>query len=117
VALRASGVREVVKDNQTGYMLPPGSTVPHFARQLGRLSADPKLRRKFSEAAQQAATEFSRENCAKRALAFYEEIRKNTRRERLLASQHPWVMIQERLGVEWNILTRNARALSTALAS
>ena len=117
VAMRASGVREVVKNGVTGFMLPPEASAANFARQVGRIHADPALRRQLSKAAQKTAADFSRENCAKRALAFYEEVRKNTRRERLLASQHPWLMIQERIGVEWNLLARNARALSTALAS
>jgi 1,2-diacylglycerol 3-alpha-glucosyltransferase len=117
VALRASGVREVLQDGATGFMLPPEATPAQFARQLARLHDDPALRRKFSEAARQAAAEFSREKCAQRALDFYAEIRRSTRRERLLTAQHPWLMIQERLGVEWNLLARNARALGTALAS
>jgi 1,2-diacylglycerol 3-alpha-glucosyltransferase len=117
VALRASGVREVVQDGKTGFMLAPESSPAHFARHLGRLRTDAALRAQFSAAAQKGAQEFSRENCARRALAFYEQVRRSTRRERLIAAQHPWVMIQERLGVEWNLLARNARALSTALAS
>lgn len=117
VALRASGVREVVQDNRTGFMLAPEATPPHFARQLAKLHADQGLRREFSRAAQTRAAEFSRENCARRALAFYEDVRRSTRRERLFTATHPWQLIQERLGVEWNILTRNARALSTALAA
>lgn len=117
VALRASGVREVVRDGKTGFMLPPECTPPHFARQLARLHGDAALRKEFSRAAQAGAEDFSRENCAKRALAFYEQVRRSTRRDRLLTAQHPWLLLQERLGVEWNLLARNARALSTALAS
>jgi 1,2-diacylglycerol 3-alpha-glucosyltransferase len=117
VALRASGVREVVQDGRTGFMLAPGSSPAVFAQQLARLRTDAALRKQFSQAAQAGAQQFSRENCAKQALEFYEEIRRNTRRDRLLNAQHPWLMIQERLGVEWNLLARNARALSTALAS
>jgi glycosyltransferase involved in cell wall biosynthesis len=117
VALKASGVREVVRDGKTGFMLAPEATPAHFARQLAKLHGDTALRKEFSRAAQATAAEFSRENCAKRALQFYENVRRNTRRERLLAAQHPWILLQERLGVEWNLLARNARALTTALAS
>ncbi len=117
VALRASGVREVVKNGETGFMLAPEAGTANFARQIGKLHAEPALRRRQSQAARKTGAEFSRANCAKRALDFYEAIRKQTRRERLLATQHPWLMIQERIGVEWNLLARNARALGTALAS
>ena len=71
----------------------------------------------YRRAALAMAAGFSREHCAKQALAFYEEIRKATRRERLLTAQSTWLTLQERLGVEWDLLSRNARALGTALAS
>ena len=69
VALRASGVREVVNDGRTGFMLAPNTAPAKFARQIGRLHADKVLRRKFSAAARAAAENFSREHCAKQALA------------------------------------------------
>ncbi|MDB6115306.1 MAG: glycosyl transferase group 1, partial [Lacunisphaera sp.] len=117
VALRASGVREVVRPGENGFLLPAGASPAEFARQLGRLAGDPKLVRRFSAAAIATAEDFSRARCAKLALEFYEKIRHATRRERLLASKSTWVMIQERIGVEWDILARNARALGTAMAS
>lgn len=117
VALRASGVREVVRDGQTGFLLPSNTAPGAFAKQLARLHAERALRRQFSRAASATAVNFSREHCAREALAFYEEIRRNTRRERLQLQHHPWLMLQERIGVEWNLLARNARALGTALAS
>jgi len=117
VALRASGVREVVRHGENGFLLPADTAPVAFARHLERLQADRKLRLKFKPAALSTAADFSREHCAKLALAFYEEVRRATRRERLLTSQHPWLALQHRLGVEWDLLSRNARALSTALAS
>jgi len=117
IALRASGVREVVAPGENGFLLPATAKPPEFARQLATIAADRKALKQFSRAATATAGDFSREHCARQALAFYEEIRRATRRERLLTRQSPWLAIQERLGVEWDLLSRNARALTTALAS
>jgi 1,2-diacylglycerol 3-alpha-glucosyltransferase len=117
VALRASGVREVVRSGENGIMVPANASTVEFARQLGRLAGNAKQLQSFQRAALATAGEFSRERCAEQALAFYEEIRKATRRERLLTAQSSWLTLQERIAVEWDLLSRNARALSTALAS
>lgn len=117
VAVRASGVREVVRPGANGLLVAANASPAEFARQLGRLAGNKKQLQAFQRAALATAAEFSREHCAEQALAFYEEIRKATRRERLLTSQSTWLTLQERLGVEWDLLSRNARALTTALAS
>lgn len=117
VALRAPGVREVVRPEINGFLLPTEAPPAAFARALAKLTADRRLKTAFSAAAISTAAEFSRERCAKMALSFYADIQRSTRRERLLARQNVWVALQERLGVEWDLFSRNARALSTALAS
>jgi glycosyltransferase involved in cell wall biosynthesis len=117
VALRASGVREVVQPGVNGLLLPAEASPAEFARALGRLAAGRRLLSAFRRAAIATAAEFSRERCAQRALSFYADIQRATRRKRMIASQNMWVVLQERLGIEWNLLSRNARALSTALAS
>jgi 1,2-diacylglycerol 3-alpha-glucosyltransferase len=117
VAVRASGVREVVRPGENGIMVPPNASTAIFARQLERLAGNAKQLQSFQRAALATAAGFSREECAKQALDFYEEIRKATRRERRLTAQSSWLTLQERISVEWDLLSRNARALSTALAS
>jgi 1,2-diacylglycerol 3-alpha-glucosyltransferase len=117
VAVRASGVREVVRSGENGIMVAADAPAAEFARQLGRLAGNVRQRRAFRRAALATAAGFSREHCAEQALAFYQEIRKATRRERLLTAHSTWLTLQERLGVEWDLLSRNARALTTALAS
>ena len=117
VALQASGVREVVAQGKNGFLLPPTASAAKFAQQLQRLAANPKQLAQFSAAAVKTAEDFSRERCAQRAIDFYERIRRETRRERLQTSQSPWLAITERIGVEWEILSRNAHAIKTAIAS
>jgi glycosyltransferase involved in cell wall biosynthesis len=117
VALQASGVREVVVPGRNGWLLPPATRPAAFAARLQRLALNPKQRRQFGAAAIATADTFSRAHCAERALAFYERIRRETRRERLETARNPWLALTERIGIEWELLSRNARALSTAMAS
>ncbi|HWA28750.1 MAG TPA: glycosyltransferase [Lacunisphaera sp.] len=117
VALRASGVREVVRPDANGLLLPAEAPVAEFARSLTELAGQRRRLAAFSRAAKATAAEFSRERCARQALDFYTEIQRATRRERLIAGQSMWTILQDRLAVEWDLLARNARALTTALAS
>lgn len=117
VALRAPGVREVVRPDTNGILLPPDAPAAEFARALARLAGARETMTRFSRAATSTAAEFSQERCAQQALSFYAEIRRSTRPERRLARENIWVALQERLGIEWDLISRNARALTTALAS
>lgn len=117
VALRASGVREVVDDATNGFLLPPTAPASEFARRLDRLAGNAKLLQQFSKAATATSADYAREHCARQAIEFYEKTRRATRRERLLTAQSPWLSLTERIGVEWEIISRNARAIGTALAS
>ncbi|MBI2510669.1 MAG: glycosyltransferase [Opitutae bacterium] len=117
VALRGSGVREVVRHDQNGYLLPAGTRPAVFATHLARLRADPRLRRRFAGAARATADSLSRRHCAEQALGFYEHVRALTRRERLVTDRSPWGTLLRRVGVEWEIVARNARTVADALAS
>ena len=115
VALNASGVREVMRDQANGFMLEKSATPRRFADQLGKLARDPKRLKAFSAEARRTAETFSREHCADLALAFYEEIRRLTRRERLMIERSPWGTLLERVGVEWNLLAEKAQAVVQAV--
>ena len=115
VALNASGVREVMRHGKNGFMLPARATVKTFAAHLARLHADPKLRRAFSKEARRTAEEFSKENCADLALAFYDEVRKSTRRERLITQQNPWGAFLERVSIEWSLLSKKVAVVAQAV--
>jgi 1,2-diacylglycerol 3-alpha-glucosyltransferase len=117
VALNASGVREVMRHEKNGFMLPARTPAKTFAAHLAKLHADLKLRRAFSKEARRTAEDFSREHCAELALAFYEDIRKATRRERLITQQNPWGSFLERLGVEWNLIAKKVQALTSAVVA
>lgn len=115
VALNASGVREVIRHGKNGFMLPARSPAKTFAAHLARLHAEPKLRRAFSREARRTAQEFSREHCAGLALAFYEDIRKATRRDRLITQQNPWGAFLERLSMEWALFSKKVQVITHAV--
>lgn len=117
VALRASGVREVVRHDHNGYLLPPGTRPAVFAGHVARLRADARQRRRFAVAARATADGLSRRHCAEQALAFYEHVRALTRRERLTTDRSPWGKLLRRIGIEWEIVARNARTFADALAT
>jgi 1,2-diacylglycerol 3-alpha-glucosyltransferase len=115
VALNASGVREVMRHGKNGFMLPARATAKTFAAHLARLQAEPKLRRAFSKEARRTAENFSREHCAELALTFYEDIRKATRRERLITQQNPWGAFLDRVSLEWSLLAKKVAVVAQAV--
>jgi len=117
VALNASGVREVMRHEENGFMLPARSSSKTFAAHLAILSAEPLLRRAFSRQARRTAENYSREHCAGLALTFYEDIRKATRRERLITQQNPWGSFLDRLDVEWKLVAEKVQAITHALVA
>jgi len=117
VALDAPGVREVVRNRQNGFLLPEKATEKRFADQLVRLHAGQPARLAMANAARETANHFSREHCADLALAFYDEVRRATRRERLLTERSPWGHLLERVSVEWNLLAQKAQVLVQAVIS
>ncbi|WP_438483430.1 glycosyltransferase [Oleiharenicola lentus] len=117
VALNASGVREVVQHGVNGYLLPERTPSRTFAAHIIKLHGNRTLLKKFSKAASKTSLNFSREHCAELALAFYEKIRQDTRRQRLVDHLTPLGTVMNRISIEWEILARNARTLTTAIAS
>jgi 1,2-diacylglycerol 3-alpha-glucosyltransferase len=115
VALNASGVREVVRDDVNGFMLPADATPEQFAAALSRITSSSELRARLSAGAQNTAKEFSRERSAQRALAFYEEVRRATRARRLLHHLHPWAALVKRLGLEWDLLSSRTQTVAAAV--
>jgi 1,2-diacylglycerol 3-alpha-glucosyltransferase len=115
VALNASGVREVMRDRLNGYMLEKGASARRFADHLTKLYTDPKRLEAFAEEARKTAVLFSRERCADLALDFYNDVRRLTRRERLMIERSPWGTLLERIGVEWNLLAEKAQSVVQAV--
>ncbi|WP_414661589.1 glycosyltransferase [Horticoccus sp. 23ND18S-11] len=114
VALNASGVREVVKDGENGFLLPASASAADFAAALERCAV-PATRHKLAAAAQATSKLFSREESARRALEFYDEMRKATRARRLLHHLNPWTALVQRLGLEWDLLSTRTQTVAAAV--
>lgn len=115
VALNASGVREVMRDGQNGFMLPARAPAERFAAELARLRDNKGLRAACQCEASATAALFSRERSATLALEFYEEIRRATRRERLEITRTPWGTLMHRLEVEWDLISTRTQAIASAV--
>jgi 1,2-diacylglycerol 3-alpha-glucosyltransferase len=115
VALNASGVREVMRHEENGLMLPTDAPPEEFAKALAGLAGNADLQKKFSAGASASAAEFSRERCAGRVLAFYDEMRRATRARRLTNHFHPWTALVQRLGLEWDLLSVHTQTVAAAV--
>ena len=115
VALNASGVREVVRDGVNGFLLPATATPAEFAAATARVAGDVAMRRQFAAGAHETAKDFSREQSARRALAFYDEVRRATRARRLFHHLHPWAALIKRLGLEWDLLSTRTQTVAAAV--
>jgi glycosyltransferase involved in cell wall biosynthesis len=115
VALNASGVREVMRDRKNGFMLEKSASPRRFADQLSKLEREPSRLQEYGAEASRTAELFSRERCADLALEFYGEVRRMTRRDRLMIERSPWGTLLERINVEWNLLAEKAQAVVDAM--
>ncbi len=112
VALRASGVADVVRDGVNGRLL-EGEDVEAFAaalegiRSLGMLS-----RAALRKRARSTAESLSDEACARKALALY----RAARRESKAAHEHEtaWDEFMKIVGAEWNLLANLGHAAGEA---
>jgi len=114
VALNASGVREVVTDGENGVLLPASASPARFAAALTACNRRPE-RERLSRGAQATAVRFSREESARQALAFYDEIRRATRARRLHHQLSPWTALLQRLGLEWDLLAMHTQSVASAV--
>ena len=58
---------------------------------------------------------FSREQSAKKALAFYDETRRATRARRLMNHLSPWAALLKRIGLEWDLLSTRTQTVAAAV--
>lgn len=115
VALSAPGVREVVKTGENGFLLPARTKPADFAKHLAKLADDRALHDRMQQAARTTAESFSKENCAMKALGFYEEIRRATRRRRLYTGISGWRAFLQRVNIEWDLLAQKAQTVINAV--
>jgi glycosyltransferase involved in cell wall biosynthesis len=73
VASRIGGIPEIVRDGETGFLVPPGDPMA-FAEAIDRILYDPALWREFSlRARERIVLEFDLERCVAHHLELYEK--------------------------------------------
>jgi 1,2-diacylglycerol 3-alpha-glucosyltransferase len=117
VALDASGVREVVRHERNGLLLPAETPAAEFARGIESLRANPDFRRRLRESARRTALHYARERCAGKALGFYEEIRAHTRLRRQQEREDVFAAFKKRLEIEWDLVSEKTQSLINAIFS
>jgi glycosyltransferase involved in cell wall biosynthesis len=117
VALNASGIREVVQNKKNGFLLNARASEEDFAACLGRIKKGTKLRERLKAGAHRTAQHFSKERSAKKALAFYEKIRKQTRHQRRIEKEEVWANLVMRIEVEWKLISDKAQCAINAMTS
>lgn len=115
VALDASGVREVVRDQENGFLLAAGASEKAFAERLWALSVDTDLRRRLSRGAVATAQGLSREASAQRALSLYQETLGRIPRRRTAYWEDLWDGLRHRLRLEWELFAEKAESAMGAL--
>jgi hypothetical protein len=116
VAVDASGVREVVRDQQNGRLL-SDEDVDEFAAALEWIaSLSPQTRRVLENGVAKTAAAFSMSRTAERTLALYQSlIGVEPRRKEIDTSL--WASTRRRIEEEWKILGNIAHALGDAVLS
>ena len=117
VALNASGVREVVRDGKNGFLLDAKAGEEEFAACLSKIKTEAKFRKELEAGARRTAKNFSKEQSAKKALEFYEEIRQQTRKQRHLEKDDLWANLMKRIEVEWKLISDKAECAINALTA
>lgn len=103
VAVKATGVVDILRDGQNGYLLERES-VEEFAVALNRFARlTGEQRQRMRQKARSTAAEFSMERCASRALAVYRRVLKN-RRERKPFARSAWARALRWTGGELSLV-------------
>jgi phosphatidylinositol alpha-mannosyltransferase len=80
VASDIAGYREVLKDGEEGFLVPPGDEFA-LADALIRLLNDPSLRKEMGRRGQEKANAYSWERVAGRVLDYYQELRRKRKED------------------------------------
>lgn len=115
VALDAPGVREVVRENENGRLLPIEDAV-EFASALAAIEGTTSAERQRLVAGARATSErFSIGRTAEKALAIYERLL-GTQRHRDKVHYDSWMVALRLIEAEWNVISGLAEAAGRALA-
>lgn len=117
VALDASGVREVVRDERNGFLLRSDATESEFASRLNDLERDQSLRERCASEARQTAALFSYSEIGDKALALYRRVLRKTSRARGALEDDQFKSLLKRIEVEWTLASEKAGAVLRAFTA
>jgi 1,2-diacylglycerol 3-alpha-glucosyltransferase len=114
VALDAPGAREVVKDGVNGRLLSEEDEKVFAEALLWAARRPSGFRKRLQRAARATAARFSMEKCARRALRFYEALRKKKLLVRRNLSESVWENARRWFEAEWELVSNMADAATAA---
>ncbi len=113
IALDASGVREVVRDNHNGRLLPEDATSRLFAQAVSDYIENKENAHSWKKAALSTAHDFSRDASTERLITMYRNLlRKGSQKE--VADKDildPWDKLLLSLKTEWTLLSEKAEVI------
>lgn len=112
VALDGPGVRDVVRDDSNGRLLPAGADPDAFAAALGE-GADPGRHARWRGAARATADAFDRRRCAARVLELYRSLQPSGRHDD--ADWTWWDRLLGRIEAEWELISSKAESATGSL--
>jgi 1,2-diacylglycerol 3-alpha-glucosyltransferase len=113
VAVRASGVSDVVEDGRNGRILPANATVNQFSTAIANAFAARKIA-SWRPKTLQTAEQFSRENCTTRLLELYETVIREGNGTR--AAMDMLDVIRKNLKAEWELIQEKTAAMRQSMS-
>jgi len=115
VALKASGVMEVIENGVNGFMVETEETEVFTSVIKEYASLPPEKHIKFKTAARETAKKYSMKKCARMALELYQLLLRGKDRKKHLHDETVWDKARRQLGTEWNLMTNLATAAGEAI--
>jgi glycosyltransferase involved in cell wall biosynthesis len=114
IALDAPGVREVVRHNQNGLLLPGNADVTAFSRAICDAVSHPEKTAAWQDSAWQTARDFSRKTSARKLSDLYEHAisQRNGASDLEETDMEPWDTFLRAIRTEWNLITEKAQTIA-----
>lgn len=117
IALNASGVREVVKDNENGRLLAAKTSAADFALAIEDFVQDKVKQKQWAQGALKTARLFSRENCAQLLNKLYKNVCNESVQEPDWFPEQliSWNSILRGIKAQWRLVSQKTTAAVSAL--
>lgn len=117
IALDASGVRDVVSDNENGRLLPSDASAEAFANTISAFFSDPDQGRAWHDNALETARRFDRLAMAEQLSQLYSKtlqkpLKSGAEYDSMLG---PWENLLDGIKVEWDLLSSKVSAIAESI--